>query len=172
MRCRVGNQSSVLLPTDWFEPNVPTSDDEGVYLTEDGWRLIGSYSGDNGPAQLARSRGYGIYDEAESAQEAMKMTLEEASEVKVLKRDLIELTGVDVASCIYREEDNGTRLLVIAKTKAGGVALECSVNSGRFIEFQDLFLAISRSLRVSADPAQHAEKTVVIPVSELNPPAK
>lgn len=158
-RYRTGSVS-VRLPVDWLPSDTTTVDDKGFYAAEDGWDLIGGWSNADevGPAEVS------LYLEGDgSVNETLKAALEYDSDAKVLKRDVVLVSGVEMTSCVLHREDDWTRLLVVIDTPDGIAQLKCSVVPPRYEEFEQLYLAVARSIVVSSDDAAHTEAPVELP---------
>lgn len=158
-RYRVGSLS-IHLPIDWMPPDARTVSAGGVYAKEDGWDLVGGWSSANvvGPAEISL-----FVEDAEddaTVDDVLKAALEYESDATVLKRDVVQIPGVDIASCVLHLEDDLTRLLAVIKTPDGIAEFQCEVVPPRYEEFEHLFLAVARSIVVSEDVADHAEDDV------------
>jgi hypothetical protein len=156
-RQRFGNAVSVLLPVHWTRDE--RGGKESLWVREDGWERIGSWSGDVvGPSAAI------MYEEdrSGSAMDAMMACVNNNSHLhpKVLKDDPHPIGGSkETACCIYRN-DHGQHLVCAAKVGSKYVVLDCEAPVARFPEFEKLFLFVAKSIRISDDSKQHAEEKV------------
>jgi hypothetical protein len=166
-RQRFQDTLSVALPADWnVDPDRTRGDD--IHAREDGWERIGGWSSAVvGPAEILV---YGD-DAAKSAKAAMTARIEINAHLnpKVLKADVHAVAGsAETASCIFRN-DYSQSLVCVAKVGKEYVVLICSAPPARFPEFEKLFLAVAKSVRVSDDAKAHADETVTLKAESLKP---
>jgi hypothetical protein len=135
-------------------------------VREDGWEKIGGWSGGVvGPAEVV------MYDDdrSVSAKTALMACVNNNAHLhpKVLKNDVQPIEGSkEGASCIYRN-DFGQHLVCTAKVGGKFIVLDCQAPVARFLEFENLFIVVAKSIRISDDARQHAKETINVPVGTL-----
>jgi|GEM_PF-2392658 len=154
---------SLLVPVDW---TGDTREDESARrFDEDGWEGVNGWNPmDVGPASLE------VYLETKSKtpSEAIKARIENQGhrdQKMILRENIVPFAGaVDASSCIYQDELG--QYLVCAATAEGGVLIfAAEIHAKRFAEFEPMFLAMARSVRISSDPQQHPEEKVEVPAT-------
>lgn len=168
-RRKFGKNVSILLPDDWQSDERAYGD--SIWANEDGWERVGGWSGKFvGPAVI---RMY-VADDKKTAEAAMMANVKNNAHLnpKILERDVQSISGSkDVASCIY-QNDHDKYLVSAAKMDHGVLVLDCEAPPSRFAEFEIMFKAVARSIRISDDPARHAEQVLTVSADKVKPQRK
>lgn len=154
---------SVLAPQEW---SVGGTDEGDFSATEDGWDLIGGYSGEHvGPVEV-----YSYIDpEAATAQDALMASVNNNSHLnpKVLSRNVLKTDGrTQGVSCIYTN-DFGKYLVCVRKVGGKFLVLDCHTNERRFATYEPWFRLMADSVRISDSPKDHVQEPIEVPADNL-----
>jgi uncharacterized protein (TIGR02996 family) len=166
---------SVLFPIHWTGGDLPQSR-ESIWLIEDGWEEVGSWSSTYGKegSEIGPGRVHlELCDQSRrwSPRTALQQCMREASEpgdkAGVLEEDVVAIPGLRLVSRIFGRL--AERHLACAASAGGGrtVVLDCQAPPGRFKEFRPLFGFVARSLRLGEAAAEGVGEETEVPVSRL-----